>query len=69
GCELTYNGKPFRLGMSLKEFEKVFGVTEWVVEEDSKRNQIAPYFTYNEEKGIEVLVEDRKVKGVCVYDK
>ncbi|WP_407268323.1 hypothetical protein [Tenacibaculum maritimum] len=25
GCELTYNGKPFRLGMSLKEFEKVFG--------------------------------------------
>ncbi|WP_407265072.1 hypothetical protein R5N98_03460 [Tenacibaculum maritimum] len=51
GCELTYNGKPFRLGMSLKEFKKVFGVTEWVVEEDSKRNQIAPYFIYNKEKG------------------
>ncbi|CAA0146765.1 Probable lipoprotein precursor [Tenacibaculum maritimum] len=67
GCELTYNGKPFRLGMSLKEFKKVFGVTEWVEEEDSKRNQIAPYFIYNKEKGIEVLVEDRKVKGVCIY--
>ncbi|CAA0230304.1 hypothetical protein [Tenacibaculum maritimum] len=65
GCELTYNGKPFRLGMSLKEFEKVFGNKKSSYSNEYYDKDTEKYFW--ESLGLEITVSKSFVKHIYVY--
>ncbi|MFL0102795.1 hypothetical protein V2762_03555 [Tenacibaculum maritimum] len=65
GCELTYNGKPFRLGMSLKEFEKVFGNKKSSYSNEYYDKDTKKYFW--ESLGLEITVSKSFVKHIYVY--
>ncbi|CAM1348185.1 hypothetical protein TASCI_110013 [Tenacibaculum ascidiaceicola] len=66
GCNLKYNDKPFELGMSLQQFEQVFG-ENWVKEKIASENKSGPYFAYNKKKGMEIVIEKNKIRDIYIY--
>lgn len=57
GCELKYNGKPFKLGMTLKEFETVFG------NQYSNRNGLLEF----ENKNFIAWYEEENITGIKIF--
>ncbi len=57
GCELTYNEKPFALGMTLQEAEQVFGM-DYNIEQD--------VIEYNNSHFI-LWHEDNKISGIKLF--
>ncbi|WP_428740667.1 hypothetical protein [Tenacibaculum sp.] len=66
GCNLKYNGKPFELGMSVQQLEEVFG-ENWVKEKETSENENEPYFVYNKQKGMEIVIEKNKVRDIYIF--
>ncbi|MBL4746796.1 MAG: hypothetical protein JKY08_10565, partial [Flavobacteriaceae bacterium] len=67
-CELTYNEKPFYIGMPLKDLQKTFG-TDNINEENINNYKIDPYYLFYPKKGVMALIENHKLRDIYVYMK
>lgn len=65
GCNLKYNGKPFRLGMSLQQFKEVFGnETSSYQSEYQDRNTVKYFWKH---LGLKTTVFNSHITHIYIY--